>query len=70
MDLLTGFLALNISSSSSSWSFFLVSASKSEEGRVAYCAILGFWDKEVDYCGLDSAPYGEDDVSLPSDLLK
>jgi hypothetical protein len=38
--------------------------------RVTYCAVLCFWDPEKDYCCLDTAPYGEDDVGLPSYLLE
>lgn len=35
-----------------------------------YSAILCFWDPEEDYRGLNTTPYGEDDVGLPSYFLQ
>lgn len=37
---------------------------------VAYSSVLRFWDEEKDYRGLDTTPYGEDDVCLPSYLFE
>lgn len=37
-------------------------------GGRTYCAVLGLGNEEPDDCSLNSAPNGEDDVCLPSDL--
>lgn len=48
----------------------LVSGGYEGGGEATYSTIFCFWDPEEYYCGLDTTPNGENNIGLPSDLLK